>query len=53
MIGISLNHTLPETIGSVDVCVVILSGELGPDIPLQLSSNSGSAEGDFCTCHTG
>jgi hypothetical protein len=38
------SYTVHEADGSVQVCVQILSGELGADITLQLDTHSGTAE---------
>ena len=43
------SYTTSEAVAVVEVCVTLLSGQLGTDITLQLDTHNGTAEGT-CTC---
>lgn len=45
--GFGGNYTTQESINSVEVCVMVLTGYLGSVVTLQLSTISGTAEGKF------
>lgn len=44
-LGIRMNNTVVEAVGSVDACVEILSGELDAAITVQLFTLDGTAQG--------
>ena len=50
VVGFRMDNTVPEDVGSVNVCVEVLSGELGMDIALKITSNDGTAKGDLIAC---
>ena len=52
-----INGSVSETVGSVNVCVAILAGELETDVTFELSTADGTAKGDcklfMRSCFTG
>ena len=50
-LGIRMNTTVPEAVGSVDACIEILSGDLGTEVIVQVITLDGTAEGKLTsTC---
>ena len=41
------SYTTSEAVAVVEVCVTLLSGQLGTDITLQLDTHNGTAEGIY------
>lgn len=44
------SYTISEADAVVEVCVTVLSGQLGTDIALRLDTHSGTAEGVMYVC---
>ena len=45
-VGLETNYTMAEGDGMINVCVAVLSGRLGSDLTLQLSTESETATGE-------